>query len=110
MKKSKEIIKKIKAFSKQSNINVLTDEVSRIIYSTDASAYREKPFAIALPKTEEEVIEIIKFCNKEKINLIPRAAGTSLAGQVVGKGLVIDCSKYFNHIISVDSERKDSRS
>src|SRR5574344_64341 len=106
MNSEEKIIKKIESFSKQENINVLTDEVSKIIYSTDASAYREKPLAIALPKTEEEVIKIIKFCNKEKINLIPRAAGTSLAGQVVGKGLVIDCSKYFNHIISVDSKEK----
>src|SRR5574344_187662 len=106
MNSEEKIIKKIESFSKQENINILTDNVSRIIYSTDSSSYREKPFAISLPKTEEEVIKIIKFCNKEKINLIPRAGGTSLGGQVVGKGLIIDCSKNFNHIISVDEKEK----
>lgn len=88
---------------------IKTDNTTLILYSTDASVYRERPLGVIYPKSEKEVQTIIKFCNNYKINIIFRGAGTSLAGQCVGKGLVVDCSKNFNKIISVDKINKTVR-
>ena len=76
----------------------------RFIYATDASEYREIPLGVAYPKNHEEIQQLIQFAQKHQISLIPRAGGTSLAGQVVGSGLVVDLSKYFNTISEVDIE------
>ncbi len=78
----------------------------RRLYATDASVYQELPLAVALPRHEEDIKKLIAFANRHKITLIPRAAGTSLAGQVVGSGLVVDISKYFNKILEVNAEEK----
>ena len=82
------------------------DQVQLMAYSTDASVYQEKPVAVALPKTIGDIKLLIGFANQHKITLIPRAAGTSLAGQVVGKGIVVDISRYFNQIIEVNIAEK----
>ena len=77
-----------------------------LAYSTDASVYQEKPLAVALPSDINDIKLLIKFASLHKITLIPRAAGTSLAGQVVGNGIVVDVSCYFNRIIEVNKEEK----
>ena len=82
------------------------DELHRAIYATDASAYRMLPEAVALPKTISDIKSLINFANKNKTTLIPRAAGTSLAGQCVGNGIVVDVSKYFNKILDFNKEEK----
>jgi len=84
--------------------DLLTDSLSKIIYSTDASVYKEKPLAVALPKHKKDIITIIKFAGKNRLSLIPRAGGTSLSGQCVGNGIVVDVSKYMASIIDVDVE------
>lgn len=76
------------------------------IYSTDASVYQEMPLAVAIPKTVAAVQQLIKFASENKTTLIPRAAGTSLAGQVVGNGIVVDISRYFTHILEVNKEER----
>ena len=81
-------------------------EAQKLIYSTDASVYQEKPVAVAVPKTNEDIKACIEFANKNNITLIPRAAGTSLAGQVVGKGIVVDISKYFKNVIELNAAEK----
>jgi FAD/FMN-containing dehydrogenase/Fe-S oxidoreductase len=78
------------------------DKTTQIIYATDASAYREIPLAVAIPKTTSDIAEIIRFCHENEISLIPRTAGTSLAGQVVGNGIIVDVSKYFTSILEVN--------
>lgn len=83
---------------------LFTDNVSRTLYATDASAYREFPVAVALPRTKSDLEKLIRFANQNKITLIPRTAGTSLAGQVVGKGIVVDVSKYFTQILEINKE------
>ena len=83
-----------------------TDKTLRILYATDASAYREMPLAVAIPKTKDDIKQIIDFARENKLSIIPRAAGTSLAGQVVGHGIVVDISKYFINIISLDAKEK----
>lgn len=82
------------------------DNALKMVYSTDASIYREKPLAVALPKTIEDIQALIDFARYNKITLIPRAAGTSLAGQVVGNGIVVDISKYFDKILEINPDEK----
>lgn len=82
------------------------DEVTRRFYATDASAYRELPQAVAIPKDPNDIKTLIAFANKHNIGLIPRTAGTSLAGQVVGNGIVVDVSKYFNQVIEINAEER----
>lgn len=78
------------------------DSAMRILYATDASAYRELPMAVAIPRTIDDLKKLIHFARSEKTSLIPRTAGTSLAGQVVGNGIVVDVSKYFTRIIELN--------
>ncbi len=80
------------------------DKTMRIMYATDASAYRELPLAVAFPKNAEDLKTLIAFANNHQTSLIPRTAGTSLAGQVVGSGIVVDVSKYFTSILELNKE------
>ncbi len=82
------------------------DKTMRLLYATDASAYRELPLAVAIPKTVADIKKLITFARVEKTSLIPRTAGTSLAGQVVGNGIVVDVSKNFTEIIELNTEEK----
>ncbi len=79
------------------------DTTMRTLYATDASAYREMPLAVAIPKTVTDIKHLIAFARKNGTNLIPRTAGTSLAGQVVGSGIVVDVSKHFTQIIELNT-------
>ncbi|MDP4184859.1 MAG: FAD-binding oxidoreductase, partial [Bacteroidota bacterium] len=79
--------------------DLFTDEAWKILYATDASVYREKPTAVARPKSEDDIRNLILFAKENKLSIIPRAGGTSLAGQVVGKGIVVDISRYMNQVI-----------
>jgi FAD/FMN-containing dehydrogenase len=85
---------------------LFTDKTIRTLYATDASAYREMPLAVAIPKSEDDIKKLIEFAQVEKTSLIPRTAGTSLAGQVVGNGIIVDVSKHFNKIIELNKEEK----
>jgi FAD/FMN-containing dehydrogenase/Fe-S oxidoreductase len=85
---------------------VYDDAVMRTLYATDASAYREMPMAVAIPKSVEDIKKLITFAQTEKVSLIPRTAGTSLAGQVVGQGIVVDVSKNFTQILELNKEEK----
>jgi FAD/FMN-containing dehydrogenase/Fe-S oxidoreductase len=84
--------------------DIFIDETSRTIYSTDASAYKEKPVAVVRPKDDDDIRLLVQFAGQEKIPLIPRAAGTSLAGQVVGSGIIVDVSKYMTQILEVNEK------
>jgi FAD/FMN-containing dehydrogenase/Fe-S oxidoreductase len=82
-----------------------TDEAIRALYATDASDYRELPLAVACPKDEAEIRTLIAFARENGISLIPRTAGTSLAGQVVGRGIIVDVSRHMNRILEIDAAR-----
>ena len=88
--------------------SILTDSLHKIAYSTDASTYREVPQGVAYPDTLDDVRLLIKEAKQRKTHLIPRAAGTSIAGQVVGKGIVVDIKKW-NKILEVNKEEKWAR-
>ena len=85
------------------------DATMRTLYATDASEYQELPVAVALPKSEADLRELVTYAAAHKLGLIPRTAGTSLAGQVVGSGLVVDVGRHLNRIISIDAARRRVR-
>jgi len=82
------------------------DELWKSIYATDASVYREIPLAVCYPENEKDLVKLIDFAEKYKTSLIPRTAGTSLAGQCTGDGIVVDVSKNFTDIIAINPEAK----
>ena len=87
-------------------MQLLTDNLHRIAYATDASAYREMPMAVAYPESVEDVKELIETARKRKTHIIPRAGGTSIAGQVVGDGIVADISRHLNKILEINAEER----
>ncbi len=86
-----------------------TGSTMRRLYSTDASEYQEMPAGVVFPRSEKDLREIIRFARRNGLALIPRTAGTSLAGQCVGAGLVVDVSKHFTSILSVDKSSRRVR-
>lgn len=84
-------------------------EAMRRLYATDASAYEVLPRAVALPRDEADVAALLRWAGAEGHSLIPRAAGTSLAGQVVGDGVVVDFSRHFTRILEIDAGRRLAR-
>jgi FAD/FMN-containing dehydrogenase/Fe-S oxidoreductase len=93
---------KLQYLSTQLKGDLKTDDAIKIIYATDASAYRELPLAVAIPKEKEDIKKLILFAQENGVSLIPRTAGTSLAGQVVGCGIIVDVSKFFTSIIELN--------
>jgi len=100
------IIKELEQLSASLEGALLFDDLHKTLYSTDASVYRIKPNAVAIPKTIEDIAKLIKFAGQHQMSITPRTAGTSLAGQAVGDGLVVDVSKHFTKIISYNAEKK----
>ncbi len=78
----------------------------RLMYATDASVFKELPAAVCRPASENDLRNILAFCREHSLPIIPRTAGTSLAGQVVGHGLVVDFSRYMNNILEINVEEK----
>ena len=86
--------------------DVLFDDVSLYLYSTDASLYQIQPIGIVLPREKEDIIQSIRTAAKYGVSILPRGGGTSLAGQTVGHSLIIDCSKYMNAILELNADEK----
>ena len=97
---------KLQSLASELDGELFFDDTTRILYATDASAYREMPQAVAIPKSINDIRKLIRFARAEKTALIPRTAGTSLAGQVVGNGIVVDVSRHFTQIIEFNKEEK----
>ncbi len=93
-------------FKDQFEGELFFDKLYKNLYATDASVYRKLPLAVAFPKNDHGIKQLILFAEENKTSLIPRAAGTSLAGQCVGDGIVVDVSKHFTNIVSVDTKNK----
>lgn len=84
----------------------MSDSLTKTLYATDASVYRKIPRAVAFPRTVGDIKKLIGFANEHGVGLIPRTAGTSLAGQVVGDGIVVDVSKHFTKIVDFDEKNR----
>ena len=95
---------RLKELSAQLEGEFYVDDTMRILYATDASAYQEMPLAVAIPKSIDDIKKLIAFAIANNTSIIPRTAGTSLAGQVVGNGIVVDVSKNFTQIIELNKE------
>lgn len=100
------MIEKLNELGKSLEGDFYTDSMTRVAYATDASVYREMPLAVARPRNKSDLKKLIVFAKKYKTSLIPRTAGTSLAGQVVGSGIVVDVSKYMTKIVELNQEEK----
>lgn len=85
------------------------DELHQALYATDASVYRMKPLAVAFPRDSSDIAKLIRFAGAHGVGLIPRTAGTSLAGQCVGPGIVVDVSRHMTEILELNSEERTVR-
>ncbi len=94
----------LKKLAKELEGDLFFDKMIRTLYATDASSYREMPLAVAIPKSKQDISKLIVFAATHATSLIPRTAGTSLAGQVVGNGIIVDVSKHFNQIVELNKE------
>lgn len=100
-----ELANRLQALEALLDGDLFTDLSTRLMYATDASAYRELPMAVCRPAHENDIISLVAFAREQKLTLIPRAAGTSLAGQVVGRGLVVDISRHMTRILEVNHDQ-----
>jgi FAD/FMN-containing dehydrogenase/Fe-S oxidoreductase len=95
---------KLRGLARDLTGTLYDDDTMRTLYATDASAYREMPLAVAIPADEQDIKTLIAFARANKTSLIPRTAGTSLAGQVVGNGIIVDVSRTFTKILEINTE------
>jgi FAD/FMN-containing dehydrogenase/Fe-S oxidoreductase len=98
--------KKLQELKDRLTGSLVYDNLHKALYATDASVYRKIPLAVAFPKDEKDLQLLIEFATQNKVTLIPRTAGTSLAGQCVGDGIIVDVSKHFTNIIAFDELNK----
>jgi FAD/FMN-containing dehydrogenase len=85
---------------------VLTDRMSRYLYSTDASMYRIEPLGIVVPQTMDDVHAAVELARDWHVPVLPRGGGSSLAGQTVAEALVIDFTKHLDSITAFDAEAR----
>lgn len=96
----------LKNLAKRLKGQLFFDNLYKNMYATDASVYKMTPLAVAYPKDITDIQTLINFADKNNTTLIPRTAGTSLAGQCVGNGIVVDVSKHFTNIIHLNEKAK----
>jgi len=82
------------------------DLLTRQLYAQDASLYQEMPQGVSFPKTAEDIQALVKQAKQEKFSITARSAGTSLAGQTTGGGVIMDVSRYMTDILMLDAEKK----
>src|SRR5438132_3952285 len=78
---------------------LLFDDLSRALYSTDASIFQVQPLGVVVPRDEEDVQALVRFAAENKVPLVPRGAGSGLAGEALGTGLIVDMSRHFRAIV-----------
>ena len=86
--------------------DVRFDAVSRALYSTDASVYQIEPVGVALPRSRDDLLRIVRICARQQCPITMRGGGTSQAGQAIGAGLIVDTSKYLNAILELNVEER----
>jgi FAD/FMN-containing dehydrogenase/Fe-S oxidoreductase len=85
------------------------DDMTRVLYSTDASIYEIEPLGVVIPRTTDDVLATVEICASHGVPMLPRGAGTSLCGQAVGRAVVLDMSKYLNRVLEVNAEERWAR-
>jgi FAD/FMN-containing dehydrogenase/Fe-S oxidoreductase len=94
---------------KQLQGEVRFDPTSRRLYSTDASIYQIEPLGVVIPKTVEDIVTTVQLAGEMHVPITARGGGTSLSGQAIGPGIVLDCSKYLNAILDIDLAGRSAR-
>ena len=89
--------------------DVRFDRASRVLYSTDASPYRIEPIGVVMPRTQDDLAATIEIAMEHHVPIVPRGGGTSLSGQSIGPGLVIDFRKHLHRILEVDLDEQWAR-
>src|SRR5436190_19124741 len=84
--------------------DVLFDDITRTLYSTDASLFEVRPLGVVAPRDEEDVCALVRYAAEHEIPLVPRGAGTGVAGGALGGGLVVDLGRYLREILEVDAD------
>lgn len=84
--------------------DLLFDDLSRALYSTDASIFEVRPLGVAVPRDEEDVRALVRYAFEHEIPLVPRGAGSGVAGEALGSGMVVDLSRYLRDVIEVRSD------
>ncbi|MEV0032818.1 FAD-linked oxidase C-terminal domain-containing protein [Nocardia sp. NPDC050793] len=87
-------------------MDVLADDTTRAAYSSDASLYRVRPAVVVRPRASDEVAAVVEVCRREGVPLTSRGAGTSVAGNAIGTGVVLDFSRHMNRVVSIDAEAR----
>ncbi|MBI5758922.1 MAG: FAD-binding oxidoreductase, partial [Planctomycetales bacterium] len=82
------------------------DEMTRGLYSTDASIYQIQPVGVVFPRTTHDVTETVRIAAEHRVPIVPRGGGTSLSGQSVGPAIILDFSRFMNRILHLDPERR----
>src|SRR5436305_11551988 len=83
---------------------ILWDDLSRVLYSTDASIFEVRPAGVVVPRDEEDVQALVRYAGEHQVPLVPRGAGTGVAGEALGAGLVVDLSRHFRAILEVGED------
>ena len=81
----------------------------RAEYSADASNYRHVPRGVGFPRSAEDVVAAVRICREHGVPVTLRGGGTSVAGNAIGEGLVLDCSRYFGRVLEVDAGARTAR-
>jgi FAD/FMN-containing dehydrogenase len=84
--------------------DVRFDDISRMLYSTDASIYQIEPIGVVIPRDADDVVAAITIAGEHDVAVLPRGGGTSLAGQTVGRALIIDVSPHLNQVLELNTE------
>src|SRR5207237_4794195 len=82
------------------------DRVSRALYSTDASVYQMMPLGVVIPRSREDMVRTVELCREHGVSITARGGGTSQAGQAIGAGLQLDCSKYLNRVLEINARER----
>src|SRR5580693_507698 len=85
------------------------DKYSRHLFARDASMYAIEPIGVVFPRDADDVVAVVETAARFGVPVLPRGAGTSLAGQTVGHAIVMDMSRHMNRIIEIDPERRVAR-
>ena len=81
------------------------DHHNRMLYATDASAYQVEPIGVIIPKNTKDIIATLNYANQNNLSILPRGAGTALAGQSVNQSIILDLSVYCNHFLNIDTQQ-----
>ncbi|MGP3998996.1 FAD-binding and (Fe-S)-binding domain-containing protein [Streptomyces sp. 8N706] len=87
---------------------VFLDSASRALMTMDASNYRRVPDAVVAPRDADDVAAVLAVCREHGLPVVPRGAGTSIAGQSTGVGVVLDFTRHMNRIVSIDPEARSA--